>query len=171
MTTIQLDKLIFPEIVTVRLIGSSQQPFEKPGVLLGIHIFARQKNDFFLAPFVTNAGGVVTITKKELLAEVSAHYDSGLMDYVEVEEAKTVVEIRLLSVEEIEKAIFSRTHVWKNLLRGERERWTSIDQLIDAYKNSSNAFVTADTTKALWNADCEHYECLLLVSAKASLGH
>jgi hypothetical protein len=80
-----------------------------------------------LGPFATDAEGVATIMKRELLAEAAAHYDSGLMDYEVIENCQPIVEIAALEPQAIEKALVARTNVWKTILRGKSDRWTSIE--------------------------------------------
>jgi hypothetical protein len=43
---------------------------------------ARHKSDFALQPVAIDSDGARTIPRNELGAEVAAHYDSGLTDYV-----------------------------------------------------------------------------------------
>jgi hypothetical protein len=156
-----VDRLVFPERVTFRLLASNREPIRVPGVLLGVHMFAMRKNDFFLQPFPTDNDGAVAITKRLLLAEASAHYDSGLMDYAPIEESKPIVEVRALNMVEIAKAIDSRSRVWTSLLKGEAERWSSIEELIDTYKRATNQKVSVSPVRISWNAHCEEYDCAL----------
>ena len=53
-------------------------------VLLVVHAFANYKNDFNLAPFVSNRDGIVTISRRDMLAEVPRtlcllHIEGGFM--------------------------------------------------------------------------------------------
>jgi len=151
-----LNGLIFPEEITLRLEDVSHQPVQVPDVLLGIRIFAMRKNDFFLQPFVTDGDGVAIVKKRDLLAEVAAHYDSGLMDYVEVESSQPTVEIRAITEAEIAKIIHARTHVWKSLLRGEADRWSSIEQLIEVYRRAANAKLSISSLRKDWGVRAAH---------------
>jgi hypothetical protein len=153
--------VVFPENITLRLQDSKQGPLRIAGVLLGIRIFAERKNDFFLQPFVTDNDGIVVVSKRELMAEVAAHYDSGLMDYMAVEGAKSVVEVCAVSVAEIQSAIVSRSKIWTSLLAGERERWSSIDELIETYRRATNAKVSIVVVRKEWNGHTLEDECAL----------
>ena len=153
--------MVFPENITLRLLDSKQDPLRIAGVLLGVRIFAERKNDFFLQPFVTDNDGAVVVSKRELMAEVAAHYDSGLMDYMAVEGAKSVVEVCAVSVAEIRVAIDSRSKVWTRLLAGERERWSSIEQLVETYRRATNANVSIVAVRKEWNGHILEDECAL----------
>jgi hypothetical protein len=143
--------LILPEKVVLRLVDSAASPVRVANVLFRVHTFSTRKNDFKLAPFVTNREGVATIRKAELLAEAAAHYDSGLMDFDRIETCQPVVEIAPMDPSEIERALKARTDVWKNLLQGEIERWTSIEELRDVYRNAANGRVSLKSFRACWD--------------------
>jgi hypothetical protein len=131
--------LTLPNIVTVRLKLADGQPLPLANVILRIDTFATRKNDISLFPFSTDECGIARITKEEMEAEVSATYDSGLMDYASIESAEALVEIRVCGTAEIERAIAARTGVWNTLLRGEERRWKKIDDLIALLRSATNA--------------------------------
>jgi hypothetical protein len=130
--------LCLPKSVIVVLKTPEGNPLQLANVLLKIQTFATYRNDISLFPFATNHEGIARVTNEEMRAEVSATYDSGLMDYTAIESAHESVEILLASQTEIEEAISARTNVWKQLLKGEKERWKTIDGLISLYKSSTN---------------------------------
>jgi hypothetical protein len=154
-----MSSLILPNRVTVQLVDHNNSALRMANVLLRVHLFARRKNDFHLQPFASDNEGLVTILKKDLEAEVAAHYDSGLMDYAHVSDCMPTVEIRLLSTDETGKAIEAR-QTWKDLLAGERDRWTSIDQLLVQYEKANNRHLLvaqSSVIRADWQqerADC-----------------
>jgi hypothetical protein len=131
-------KLVLPERVTIQLIDSHKQPLALSNALFTVYLFARRKNDFFLGPYVSKDSGVVEITGSDLRHDVEATYDSGLMDYMSVEDAFSFVEIRLDHPDDIDRALKSRTAAWTSLLKGEKERWGTMVKLLDAYRNASN---------------------------------
>ena len=131
--------LVLPESVTVRLKEADGKALPLANVLLRIDTFATCKNDISLFPFVTNSDGVAHISKKEMEAEVSATYDSGLMDFSSIESAEREVEIRICTVAEVERAIDSRSKVWTSLLRGEEKRWSSISDMLTVLRSATNA--------------------------------
>ena len=130
--------LCLPKSVTVTLKTPEGNPLALANVLLKIQTFAICKNSISLFPFATNHEGIARITNEEMRAEVVSAYDSDLMGTTAIESAHDSVEIYLSSQAEIERAISARTNVWKNLLKGEKERWKTIGDLISLYKSSTN---------------------------------
>jgi hypothetical protein len=155
--------LLIPDKVVLRLVDSGGNPFRMKNVLFFVHTFANRKNNFQLGPFATDEEGVVTITKRDLLAEATAHYDSGLMDYDAVENCQPIVEIAAMDPREVEKALEARTRVWTRLLRGETQRWTTIEDLRNLYRTAANKGISAQPLRARW--DGSENECEYLVSA------
>lgn len=154
-----MDSLILPERVTIQLVDKNKSPVSISNVLFGIRAFARRKNDFNLQPFPTDSGGLVTITKKELEADVAANYDSGVMDYAHIGDCSPFVEIRMLTEGEINGAVEARK-IWKKLLAGERDRWRSLDQLLTVYRNANNGRLLADESppmRVAWKTDGADY--------------
>ena len=131
-------QLILPDLVTIALRDGSDRPIKVPNVVFSVHLFARRKNDFELLPFSSDADGRVTITRRDLECEIASAYDSGLMDYVAVESCFPLVELRLLSAQQIDQALAARIKGWRSLLKGEADRWASIDDLLRVYRNARN---------------------------------
>jgi hypothetical protein len=130
--------LCLPKSVTVVLKTPEGNPLPLANVLLKIQTFATYKNDISLFPFATNHEGIAHITNEEMRAEADAAYDSDLMGTAAIESAYDLVEIRLSSQTEIERAISGRTESWTSLLNGEKKRWKTIGDLISLYKSSNN---------------------------------
>jgi hypothetical protein len=84
------------------------------------------------------------------MAHVAAHYDSGLMDFAEVENAHQIVEITALTATEIERAIQSRILVWKTLLKGESDKWSSIAALVEVYRRAANSELAVTKLRLDW---------------------
>ena len=140
-----MDRLVFPEEATIQLVRDSTpnaRPFAVAGVVFGVRLRARQKNDYALQPFVSDARGCVRISRPACEALVAAEHDSGLMDYAGVEQCWPDVEIRALSVAEIEQVLEVRRHVWRQLLRGEDRLFASMADLLNVYERASNARLT-----------------------------
>jgi hypothetical protein len=136
--------LLLPDRVAIQLTDTEKVPLAMAGVLFRVQLFARQKNDFRLQPFASDDRGLVTISKKDIEAGVAANYDSGLMDYHDVDSCFPTVEISLLSQGDIDRAIEARKTHWTRLLAGERERWTSMEQLLDVYRTANNGRLVSD---------------------------
>jgi hypothetical protein len=133
-----MGNLIIPQKITIHLIDYHGQLCALGNVLFTIHLFARRKNDFHLGPYLSDKDGIVTITEGDLRHDIDATYDSGLMDYTSVEDCHALVEIQPNTVDDIKRAIHSRETVWTNLLKGEKERWGSMQNLLKTYRESSN---------------------------------
>jgi hypothetical protein len=150
--------LLIPDKVVLRLVDSQHEPLRVANVLFFVHAFANRKNDFSLGPFATDAEGVATIMKRDLLAEAAAHYDSGLMDYEVIENCNPIVEIAVMEPLAIEQALVARTNVWKTLLRGESERWTSIEELRNLYRTAANTRISAQAIRVRWDESTNEFE-------------
>jgi len=161
--------LIIPSIIQIQLVDLNGIDVPLGNVLLSIHIFAHRKNDFLLQPFVTDSGGRATITKEDIMSEVEAHYDSGLMDYVSVESAKPQVQISVTEPSQIQRSLKSRSTLWTTLLRGESRRWASIDELLDVYRNCTNDKVTRHSVTARWDLGRASAQHLVQVERRQAL--
>ena len=129
--------LILPNRVSIQLIDENHDPVGLANVLFSITAFARRRNDFHFGPFPTDGEGIARITKQQLDAGVADEYESDLMGHVGVEECLPSVEIRVLSPEDIGRALEARKY-WRHLLSGERKRWSSLDELLALYRNATN---------------------------------
>jgi hypothetical protein len=131
--------LLIPQKVVLRLVDSTGIPVRVANVLFRVHAFANRKNDFSLGPFATDVEGVATITKRDMLAEATAHYDSGLMDYDRIENCQPVVEIAAMGPSDIDKALRARTSVWKRCCK---------ERLNGGQASSNSGMSTATLTDA-----------------------
>jgi hypothetical protein len=143
-----MNNLVLPNRVAIQLVDTDKRPLKMEDVLFRVRLFARRKSDFTLQPFASDGNGLVTISRNEVEAEVAAAYDSGLMDYAHVSTCAPSVEIRLLSGEDIHRAIEARK-IWRNLLAGERDRWDSMEQLLDVYRKANNGKLLADQSPSI----------------------
>lgn len=132
-----MTNLILPQKVAIQLTDPTGKPLAIPDVLFEVHLFAQHKNDFDLGPYVSDSFGVVLITHDDLKHDIQATYSSGLMDYA-IGTCFSVVEITLLTPDDIQKRLKVRQTVWNLLLDGEEARWGSLNSLIDAYKRARN---------------------------------
>jgi hypothetical protein len=167
-----MPNLLFPELVTVRLVTSSGAPFRCADILVNIHLSARRKNDFHLGPYPTNAEGVASFTREDMRASVDDTYASGLMDYGPVEECFPRVLILLSTPESISKALEARTKVWTLLFKGEKRRWKSIEELRSLYRRAAEAIQNISVLpparlQAEWTNATAKYEYSFEVEAAA----
>jgi hypothetical protein len=162
------ENLILPNRVAIQLVDPDNLPIKMGRVLFRIRLSARRKNDFILQPFASDDDGLVKILRKELEANVEDVYDSDLMGHVSVSECVPSVEIRILSQDDIDRAIEARK-IWTTLLVGERDRWTRIEQLLDVYKNANNRLLFTDQLPSIrddWNKVGAEYSYKFVVGAR-----
>ena len=137
-------ELQFPDLAVVQLVlagDSGPKPLELPGVVFEVHLFARRKNDYHLGPFFSDAGGQIQISTEACRYLVEAEHESSLMDYAGLAHCDPVVTIRHLSGEEVARAAESRRTAWRQLLRGERHLFRSIEELIALYEAAPNGLL------------------------------
>jgi hypothetical protein len=154
--------LILPEKVRLRLTDVSGRTVALANVLFRVRAFSRRKNNFDLLPFSTDSQGTANISRWELMAQVSAEYDSGLMDYCSIDECYPEVEISVLTNDEIQRAIQTRTTIWKTLLNGERDRWRTHAELVELYRSATNSQIQAKSLRAEWDGSHSEYEYLVV---------
>ena len=144
--------LCFPDKLVLQLVDSQRAPVPLANVIFGVHLFATRKNDFDLAPFFTNPDGMVTITRALFDSEVRSTYDTGLMDYAAVETCSPRIRICMWSQTQVNQALHARESIWADLLSGEKQRWSSIEELRSLYRTAQNNHLTA-TLDPPWITD------------------
>jgi hypothetical protein len=148
--------LHLPQRVTARLETVSGEPFRRADVLFGVHAAAQLKNDYWLGPYPTDENGVARISRDDLLADIEATHDSGLMDYAGIGTCAPVVEIMIWTAEGIRKALTARRETWRSLLKGEDRRWKSLAELIGLYERALSVLddtwqPTMTTRQSAWS--------------------
>jgi len=128
--------LILPEVATVKLKTDMNQDYRVSNIIFSVDTHARHKNDYHLGPFFSDENGVVTITRELLDIYVEAELESGLMDYTHISDCYSLVEIRLWSEDDLERAIKGR-QVW-GLLKREKTLWESSEELIERFRKANN---------------------------------
>ena len=159
--------LVLPGKVTVRLVDFGGNAFQLENVLFTITSFALRKNNFRLGPFASNRQGVIEFTKADLLAEASANYDTGVMDFDSIENCHPEVLIAAMSEKEVEGALYARANIWKSLLNGESQRWNSIDELRETYRTASNKLISAEPLQTRWDGERSEYEYSIRVTSNS----
>jgi hypothetical protein len=135
-----MSNLVLPSRVTIQLFTSkatASRPLRVQGLVFGVRTFARQKNDYHLAPFFSGADGRVVITHDELDIAAHAELQTGLMDYGWLGDSFAYIEIAHWSPDQIARAIEER-RLW-GLIGRERERWKSVDDLTTQLRQAPNA--------------------------------
>ena len=112
------------------------QDYHIPNIVFSVDTHARHKNDYHLGPFFSDENGVVTITRELLDTYAEAELESGLMGYASISDCYSLVEIRLWSDDDLERAIRGR-QTW-GLLKREKTLWESPEELIERFRNANN---------------------------------
>ena len=136
-----MSSLAFPARVVVRtqvFEGGRLRPYQGSPLVFGVQTFARAKNDYHLGPLFTDERGILIVTNRQLELCASAELSTGLMDYVDVHDAFSFVEIVHWAPEEVARAIRARTSTWTSLLDGEEELYGSIEALLTRLRQSGN---------------------------------
>lgn len=137
-----MDGLVFPEVVTLRLVtpgaAGAEEPLPLAGVVFGVQTFHCRKNNYRLGPFFSDAGGVVVMTREALELSARAELDTGAMDYGDVRECAPDVEIRHWTASEVRRALHARQETWTRLLSGEAELHGSLGALLRRYREAPN---------------------------------
>lgn len=146
--------VVFPRRATVQLVmrGRIAEPVRLGGAVFFLRLFATQKNDYQLGPFVTDDQGRVTIDRETCEHFVAAEHESGLMDYAGIDQCREEIEIRLLRPDEISRAAKSRRTVWRTLLGGEDKVFGSMAALLAVYDQATNSrLTTREPLTCAWN--------------------
>ena len=155
--------LQLPELTKIQLLDTTSSPLRLSGVIVFIKASARRKNNYSLGPYWSNSDGLIEIRKEDLLSEVDSTHDSGLMDYAGINQCYPNVRIEIQNKSDIERITHCRKTAWKNLLRGEKERFQSMEEMISVYESSPNAgFELKDedrVSEVVW--DGSHSTCSL----------
>jgi len=142
--------LKFPNHIVLKLIeGLTHKPITIPNVIISIHIFAIKKNDYNLGPFFSDKNGEIKIDKHVLDILAEAEIQTGLMDYNNIHECSPLVEINILSEDEINNLITGRK-LW-GISEQEKEIYTTKEELLKKISYNNNKCVQPDFLRALWD--------------------
>lgn len=114
-------------------------PYRGAPIVLGVETYAREKGDYQLGPIFTDDRGHVELRRSDLECYAASARSSGLMEYADIEQAYTFVQIVHWSAEQIENAIRARTEAWTDLLEGEGALFGSVSSLVRRYREAGNA--------------------------------
>lgn len=131
-----MGNIILPQKVVIQLVDGFGEPINISDVIVTVHLFARHKNDIYLAPFISDNFGMIMITRKDLDSEIEKI--SGSMDYYPVKTCFPFIEIFVNQPEDIARLLNEREKYWPVLLDEEKHRWNSIDDLLNGYRQARN---------------------------------
>jgi hypothetical protein len=140
------------------LLDPHGQPCHCADLLLGVHAFARRRNDYSLGPFPTGSNGIARITKADLQAGVSDNLAADLMGHSDISDCHSSVEISLWTPDKILRIHDFRLSHWTSLLPGEQKRWSSMADMFALYSRAllatrSLSDLCASAFRADWT-DC-----------------
>ncbi len=97
--------LYFPDILAVRILDENDEtPVQ--GIAVMLTLFARKKNDYHMIPQLSDAQGWIQIRREWVERQVEIDRNLFIMDYASsVEECSEGVELRVMSEDEIRRAI------------------------------------------------------------------
>jgi hypothetical protein len=160
--------LKFPDKVKIRIIeGFSHKQIKIPNIVISIHAFAMKKNDYFLGPFFSNENGEFEIDKNTLEIFADAEMQTGIMDYRKINECSSLIEIRIISLEEIENLLKGR-EVW-GIVGREKEFYNTKEELLNRIKKNNNNLVLPQTIRVTWDKDAPYeisYEIMTNLATK-----
>ena len=140
----------FPNKIVIRIVdGLTLKPMLMENILICIHVFAINKNDYDLGPYFSDSSGEIHLTSEILKISADAQMETGLMDYKDIEEASPLVKIEILSAEEIGKLKEGR-RLW-GIIKKEVDLYQSEQKLLEKIDANNNYYVAPTNIKVLWD--------------------
>ena len=152
------ENLIFPKQLLIR-VGDAVTHAAIPGIVVGVKLFARKKNNYDLVA-TTAENGQAKITLVEAKGSTIRDQELFLMDYATpFEECKPEVEIKVLSAEE-----------HQNLLRAIElfeSYWADYPELVRHIKSARNAEYDPSKTRMTLDTPSDKRFAELLISRRS----
>lgn len=152
----------FPKKVHIKLVDDNFEKLNIDNIILQIKLIPPQKNIYYLGPFFSNNRGEYELNKNILEISANAVIESGVMDYVHYEKCENVVQIQILSIDEIKNMINGR-EIW-GLLGEESQLYDTKERLIEKLNKSNNPLVIPKS----FNIDFKNLEKEVNLSVKLS---
>jgi hypothetical protein len=144
--------LKFPNKVKIKIIdGFTHNPIKIQNIIITIHFFAMKKNDYYLGPFFSDINGEIEIDNDMLAILAEAELQTGIMDYKNVNECSPLVEISILSSEEIQNLVKGRT-LW-GISGREKELYNTKEELLSRINMNNNYLVLPQSLRINWTED------------------
>jgi hypothetical protein len=117
-------------------------------LIVGMEVAAGRKNPFRLFFPKTDSFGKAQLAAEDFRGQFMDHFETGLMDYDgSIESAREEVGLQLFNPEMM-RASMDIVRAWP-LLKYERTKWKSRQQVIDYFLSSRNNLFRADQQYAL----------------------
>lgn len=163
----------FPEKIKIKIIeGFTRKPIKIPNIIISIHVFAMKKNDYYLGPFFSDEAGELEIDKKVLEISAEAELKTGIMDYRSINEGSPLIEIRIISPEEIASLLKGR-ELW-GIIGHEKKLYNTKEELLERIRRNNNNLILPQSIRVIWNEDTPSgisYEIMTNLSAMGNRGH
>jgi len=157
--------ITFPNKINIKIVDSfTHSSIRIPNIIVMIHIFAMEKNDYHLGPFFSNDNGEIEIDKNTLEILAEAELESGLMDYRSVKECSPLVEIGIISEKDIENLIKGR-ELW-GVSKREKELYGSSENLLNRIKKSNNHAICPNSLRVMWGRNTQSEISYKLLTCK-----
>ena len=144
--------LNFPDKVKIKIIESlTHKPIKIPNIIINIHAFAMEKNDYFLGPFFSNENGEFEIDKNSLEISAEAELQTGIMDYRGINECSSLIEFRIISMEEVENILKGRG-MW-GVIGREKDVYGTKEELLAMIMKNNNNLVLPQSLRVVWDKD------------------
>jgi hypothetical protein len=140
----------FPNKIVIKIVdGLDLNPILMENVIIFIHVFAINKNDYDLGPYFSDNNGEIHLTNKILQISADAQMETGIMDYKDIKEASPLVKIEILSKEEIERLREGRK-LW-GIIKKEATLYQSEKKLLKKIDANNNHHIAPTNIKVLWD--------------------
>lgn len=149
--------LKFPNKIKIKILdGFTREVIKIDNIVISLHLFAMKKNDYYLGPFFSDNKGEIVIDKNMLEISADAELQTGLMDYRNVNECSSLVEIKILSEEEIGRLIEGRS-LW-GIIGREKKLYNSKEELLCKIKSNNNRLIYAQSLRVTWDENIHEVE-------------
>ena len=125
------------------------KPIKIENILINVQVFAINKNDYHLGPYFSDINGQIHLTNKMLRISVDAEMETGIMDYKDIKNASPLVEIKILSKEEI-RLLKEGRKLW-GIAGKEADLYRSKKELLEKIDSSNNYRVLPMSIRVLWD--------------------
>jgi hypothetical protein len=119
----------FPDTINIKIVDDKTN-LPVSNIMIAIHLFARQKNDYHFLTVHSDQHGIIEISKEWVIAQIDEDMDYFIMDYSSgIDDLYPKIEIEVMNDDHIKGAIEANMYYNEN---GER------NGLIQSLTNSEN---------------------------------
>ena len=138
------------ENVKTKIISpKDNMPLKIKNIIIFIHIFAVEKNNYNLGPYFSDNNGESYINKHMLEISTNSELETDLMGHRDIKDCSSQVEIEILSEEAIKRLIEGRK-LW-GITKQEIELYGSKEHLLEKIEKNSNSMVESAKILVDWD--------------------